>query len=226
MVEVNHWRRLIASENGPKSPTTRLILHTLGVHMNQAGGSCFPSTRTLAVECGLSERVVCRHLAIAVCEGWLLRSSAGKSGQAWKRNQYQAAMPKALTQSQHLTQKGTDAKSAPHNEGTDFECKKALTQSQSNYTIELSSNKPRTFLLKDQTEFIIDDHFLGILKKTYPTLNIDAEIQKISAWSYSNPAKRKSRAGAMRFVNGWMQRAVNDNANRQQAPTVPRGFEI
>lgn len=227
MLDLNTWRRLIASEHGPKSSTTRLVLHTLGIHMDQTGGSCFPSTKTLAVESGLSERFVCRHLSIAVDEGWLLKSSAGKSGQSWRRNQYQAALPKALTQGQHLTNKGAYPGSAPNSEGTYPECKKALTQGQSNYTIELSSNKQRTFILKDQTEFTIDDQFLGVLKKTYPALNIDAELQKISAWAYSNPAKRKTRSGAMRFVNSWMQRAANGNGHLQQvAPSAPRGFEL
>ncbi len=144
-VDLNAWRRMVASEHGPESPTTRLVLHTLAVHMDPAGGSCFPSTKKLSVESGLSERVVWHHLAVAANAGWILKSLSGKNGQGWKRNQYRATLPKALTESQQLTEKGTDAGSVPTQkgtdfgaEGTDFERKKALTQGQSSYSIELT----------------------------------------------------------------------------------------
>lgn len=130
---------MIASTEGPKSPTTRHVLLTLSLHMDKEGGSCFPSTKTLSVETGLSERVICQHLTIATNDRWINRSLAHKSGQAWKRNQYQAILPKALTESQCVTPEGTDRESAPYDEGTDFECKKALTQGQSSISIELTN---------------------------------------------------------------------------------------
>jgi phage replication O-like protein O len=62
----------------------------------------------------------------------------------------------------------------------------------------------RAFVLKDGSEFEIDDEFYAILKETYPSIDIENEIRKIKSWCHSNPSKRKTRKGAKRFVNGWM----------------------
>lgn len=90
------WRSIIASEHGPKGPTTRHVLLTLGLHMNEKGSSCFPSTKTLTRETGLSERCVCTHLERAINNGWLTRELGRFGGQRWRRNAYQATVPIAV----------------------------------------------------------------------------------------------------------------------------------
>ena len=129
----DRWRDLVASADGPPSATTRHVLITLSLHMDGDGGQCFPSTRLLAERTGVSERVVCAHLALAADGGWIRKGRRpGASGQGWRRNEYQAMPRKALTQGKRLTSKGTDAESARSVEGTDPNGKKALTQGQSN----------------------------------------------------------------------------------------------
>ena len=61
-------------------------------------------------------------------------------------------------------------------------------------------------LLKDGTDFYPDMHSITILRKAYPQIDIEAELAKMDAWSLSNPGKRKTPAGAMRFVNSWLSR--------------------
>ena len=101
----DRWRDLVASMNGPPSATTRHVLLTLGLYMDLTG-YCFPSTRRLAESTKLSERVVCRHLALAVGGGWISKDRRqGASGQGWRRNEYRATLPEALTQGQHVTPK-------------------------------------------------------------------------------------------------------------------------
>lgn len=116
------WRRALASEHGPKS-TTRLVLLTLSLHMNQEGGSCWPSTSTLATETGLSERAVCTHLDIAASSGWLIKSVKGVSGKGWARHEYEAALPshvaKALNEVQYEETQGTERGSVAKREGTE-----------------------------------------------------------------------------------------------------------
>lgn len=87
------WRSVVASEHGPPSSTRRHVLLTLSLHMNERGGSCFPSTRTLAQETGLSRKTVEKHLRTANEEGWIDRSVHGLSGQGWKRFEYGAEFP-------------------------------------------------------------------------------------------------------------------------------------
>jgi len=61
--------------------------------MNDLGESCFPSTKTLAKETGLSERAVVTHLQVAISSHWLEVSEHGYSGQGWRRHQYSISNP-------------------------------------------------------------------------------------------------------------------------------------
>lgn len=88
------WRRALASPSGP-APTTRHVLLTLSLAANTDGGSCYPSTRTLATSTGLSRRCVMEHLRIAENEGWLDRRQRG-GGQGWRRTEYTLVLPTNL----------------------------------------------------------------------------------------------------------------------------------
>ena len=63
------WRGAIVTSDlaGP----TRFVALVLSLHMNEAGGSCFPSQETLGKECALSPRQVRHHLSVLRDEGWL-----------------------------------------------------------------------------------------------------------------------------------------------------------
>lgn len=87
------WRSAVASQFGPSKPTTRHVLLTLSLHMNERGGSCFPSTETLALETGLSQRSVEEHLRVAEQGGWIRRRGMGLAGQGWRKLTYTAAVP-------------------------------------------------------------------------------------------------------------------------------------
>ncbi len=131
------WRHAIL-DSGLK-PTTRHVLLTIGCSMNDKGEGCFPTTKQLAVETGLSERAVCEHIALAIDAGWLASFQHGFKGQKWKRNEYRprwpepekgtdaGSVPDALTEDQCLDE-GTDGGSV---QGTDPDDKKALTEGQS-----------------------------------------------------------------------------------------------
>jgi hypothetical protein len=133
------WRRTVASVRGP-APVTRHLLLTLSIYMDAEGGSCYPTTRELAVATGLSERSVCTHLALADEAGWVERRLRGIRGQEWKRMEYRAKLPKALKEVQHLTAKGTERDSAPEHEGTEPHDMKALNHVQSNSSVNSSNN--------------------------------------------------------------------------------------
>jgi hypothetical protein len=87
------WRKAVLGPDGPPSGTTRFVLLTLSAHMNEEGGSCFPSVELLAKETRLSKRAVMRHIQFAVAEGWLDRTEAMGQGKGWMRAEYQATVP-------------------------------------------------------------------------------------------------------------------------------------
>lgn len=85
------WRAAIL--NSDLSPTTRHVLLTLGCHMNELGEGCFPSTKRLSRETGLSERAVITHLQLSTVEGWIGRRIHGFAGQRYSAYEYVVNFP-------------------------------------------------------------------------------------------------------------------------------------
>lgn len=88
------WRSAVSSEDGPESSTTRHVLLALSLYMNQKGGSCFPSTRTLADETGLSRRTVEEHLRRAADNGWIKKTPPRRAEDGtYEPAEYTASVP-------------------------------------------------------------------------------------------------------------------------------------
>lgn len=47
---------------------------------------------------------------------------------------------------------------------------------------------------------------IDLYKSLYPSVDIAQEMRKMVGWSDANPAKRKTKMGMKRFVNGWLSR--------------------
>ena len=52
----------------------------------------------------------------------------------------------------------------------------------------------------------------------YPAVDVAQALRGMRAWCVSNPAKRKTRGGVMRFVNAWLAKEQN-NGHGARAPT-------
>lgn len=85
------WRHAFASSDLP--PTTKHVLHTLGMFMNELGEGCYPSVADICRYSGLDKKTVLKHLAAARDAGWISVSQHGYRGQKWKRNEYAARWP-------------------------------------------------------------------------------------------------------------------------------------
>lgn len=42
--------------------------------------------------------------------------------------------------------------------------------------------------------------------KLYPAVDVKQELRSMKAWAMSNPAKRKTQGGMMRFINSWLSK--------------------
>lgn len=85
------WRHAFAkSELGS---TTKLVLHTIGLHMDETGNGCYPTTKQISELSSLSERAVCEHIRKAIEAGWLRSKVHGFRGQKWKNHEYEAHWP-------------------------------------------------------------------------------------------------------------------------------------
>jgi hypothetical protein len=204
------WRAAIVSIHGP-GPTTRHVLLTLSLHMDVNGDSCFPATRRLKDETGLSERTICTHLEKAEKDGWIKKMIQGLSGQGWKRHCYTPIIPaKVLKEVQHLNQKGTEGGSARLNKGTEPNGKKALKEVQPSTSVS-TSNPFFSFLKRYNNKNLIDEVFKAIAttRKTgkvaesvlivqlqkwerYPAEQVEAGIRIYLEKDYASQGKREA----------------------------------
>ena len=50
-------------------------------------------------------------------------------------------------------------------------------------------------------------------QRTYPAVDVHAELAKMESWLDANPAKRKTSRGIKRFVNSWLSRAQDSGGS-------------
>lgn len=60
--------------------------------------------------------------------------------------------------------------------------------------------------LKSGEEYRLTNLLIDELNKTYPTIDIDHELQKMRTWLISNPEKQKTARGTPKFVSSWLSK--------------------
>lgn len=85
------WRHAFSQSD--LQATTKHVLHTLGMFMNELGEGCYPSVADISRYSGLDRKTVMRHIATAREEGWIVVAQHGFRGQKWKRQEYVARWP-------------------------------------------------------------------------------------------------------------------------------------
>lgn len=91
------WRSGV-SQSG-LTPNTRHVALVLSLHMNELGGSCFPSLTTLASETGRARKTIVAALSELEDEGWLRVVHGGGRG---RPNHYTATVPETVSRGNSL----------------------------------------------------------------------------------------------------------------------------
>lgn len=92
---------------------------------------------------------------------------------------------------------------------------------------ELESSLPEpaaaiTLPLNTGEEFPITQQHVSEYQRLYPSVDVTAELRKMRAWCISNPKKRKTRGGVLRFVNGWLS-SEQDRGGRNGRQIITPG---
>lgn len=61
-----------------------------------------------------------------------------------------------------------------------------------------------TLTLNDKTDFAIYQEQIDTWHELYAAVDIMQELKKMKGWLNSNPKKRKTKSGILRFVNSWL----------------------
>lgn len=75
-------------------------------------------------------------------------------------------------------------------------------------------------LLNDGSEYVITENDVVTYQQLYQGIDVRAELRKMEAWCLSNEKNRKTRSGAKRFFNNWLNRA-QDNSKPEKAEKKP-----
>lgn len=87
------WERAVISSDGPRSPTTRLVLLALATFVGRGVAHAWPSLSKLEACTALSRRSVIDHLEAAVAGGWLQRQFTRLEGRNYRGNVYWLTLP-------------------------------------------------------------------------------------------------------------------------------------
>lgn len=77
-------------------------------------------------------------------------------------------------------------------------------------------------VLNDGTEWKPTEALFAEYVRLYPNVDVKQQFNEMRGWCISNPAKRKTKRGVTRFVNGWLSRA-QDRGGRS-SPAASNGF--
>lgn len=73
-----------------------------------------------------------------------------------------------------------------------------------------------SLILNDKTYYNINQEAINEWKKLYPAVDIVQELKKMKGWCDSNSARRKTRRGIRRFINGWLAKEQDRNHAYQE----------
>lgn len=85
------------------------------------------------------------------------------------------------------------------------------------------SNVFITIITNTKEEYPIEFNLVAQYKELYPNVDVEQELKKMKAWSISNPSKRKTKRGMLKFVNNWLSREqdkpkFNSNIRKEVEP--------
>lgn len=92
--ELFTWRTALMRSDLP--PTARHVGHVLSCHMNESGGSCFPSVTTVMEETGLGRTAVKNAIAKLEEEDYLLVERPAVTKGRGHSNRYTARFPEGV----------------------------------------------------------------------------------------------------------------------------------
>ncbi len=83
-----------------------------------------------------------------------------------------------------------------------------------------------TFSTKDGTLWDLTQRKIDEYRKTYPDLDVEAELRKAWQWTQDNPTKRKTANGMPRFLGSWLNRATNNGRSIKRDRENEEGYNI
>lgn len=65
-------------------------------------------------------------------------------------------------------------------------------------------------ILNDKTFYDVPSDKIALWKEAYPAVDVEQQLKRIRTWLDSNPTRRKTRRGIVRFINSWLAREQDE----------------
>ena len=241
------WRAAICGEASPLTSTERLVAFALAQHADGNGASCFPSVESIAKTAALKERATQDALRRLDRMGYVERTPTKSAGQAWRGYEYRLQLPEGpapdaaareevaapdagrcpeapafrASKARHLTAEAP----APD---ADYLVRARALEDQEQQEKALAQTDKRSapeavFIpLRDGTEFEVTADLLREIAPNWQTDDAIMQVRAARAWCVANPRKRKTRAGAPKFVRGWLARATQPQQRNTSGARIDR----
>lgn len=86
---------------------------------------------------------------------------------------------------------------------------------------QTASEPPQVQLpLKYNSEYPVYRTQIDEWNTIYPDVDILQELRNMRGWLIANPARRKTKSGMLRFVNGWLKNEQNKKSSTGQSSTL------
>lgn len=82
-------------------------------------------------------------------------------------------------------------------------------------TPEIEEVQVISLVLNDKSNFPVYQKQVNEWEELYPAVNVMQELRKMSGWLNSNPKKRKTKSGILRFINSWLSREQDSGGSKQ-----------
>ena len=187
-------------------------------------GSFITSARNLAKESHLSVNTVRRLLQLLENEHQIIRTVT----QSWtlisivNYAKYQDIDENDGTLNDtHLDTSAdtqTDTLTAHNRRNKEYKYINNTCPEQTSFASEQETELP-PLILKDGTRFHISENHFKEFSDAYPNVDVKDQIFKMSQWLKTNPTKRKTKNGIMRFINSWIARSEREDSKSVQTST-------
>jgi len=78
-----------------------------------------------------------------------------------------------------------------------------------------------TLPLNDDSEYPVTQEQVDEWKELYPAVDVMQQLRNMRGWLNANKTRRKTRAGILRFINGWLAKEQNRGRASPQTTKLP-----
>ena len=233
---IHQWRAAVLSKDSTLSATQRLALVALAQYADAAGGSCFPSSETVAECSGLSLKSVQRSLLACAALGWIKRE-IGSKGKNWRSsNRYTLCMPVAEGGKSPPMEHGEDAQSPATSDAKDSASSTTLAEDfvsiaedGKSHDLALDLEKQKTKQKQKQKRELRsrcshlpdncpDDALIEWARQERPDLDIALERAKFRDHWPTLPDKKARKADWSATWRNWIRNAYGRGSKSKRQP--------